>query len=205
MKNVAQHVQHLREKGFSLLELMVAIVIIGILGAVLAPSLGGSRQGAAAQNLLRTSQKMAENWSMISQSCGTTTDVTSSPVTGSSAANTLALLLGGNGAGTGQYSVPAGYTTCYTASGVLPLTDSGQYDSTATAWKVTGFVPTLTWATGYFKTAYAAVPDALVLLVRQQYDPSLGALAASDATHPVVQYSVAASGTRTMTIIRPIN
>lgn len=193
------------QAGFTLIELVVVVSILGFLVAIVAPSLSNSTDGAKAQSLLRVSQKLADNWMLISSSCGTTGDVANSPVTGSSAANTLLLLLGGNGVGTGQYSVPAAYTACYTSASILALADSAQYDTGTSAWQVTGYVPTLSWTSGVFKTAYASVPDSLALAVVKKYNPGLAALAASDATHPVAQYSVAASGTRTLTILRPIS
>jgi hypothetical protein len=50
--------------------------------------------------------------------------------------------------------------------------------------------------------SYAGVPDAIVFVMAQKFNPGLAVLAASDATSPALQYSVAASGLRTVTIIK---
>lgn len=192
-----------RDAGFTLIELVVVVAVLGLLIAMVAPNVAGSRDGATGAMLDRFSQKLTENWTILSQTCGTTTDVANSPVTGSSAENTLKLLLGGQTTTAGGYDVPAAYDICYAQSKVLPLTDSAQWDGTN--WKVAGFVPSLAWSSGSLKTSYASVPDALVLNIAQKYDPSLAMLNPSESAHPVVQYSTVTSGARTLTIIRPIN
>jgi len=189
--------------GFTLIELVVVVAVIGLLIAMVAPNVAGSRDGATAALLDRFSQKVTENWTILSQTCGTTTDVANSPTTGNSAANTVKLLLGGTTTTAGGYDVPAAYDICYAQSKVLPLTDSAQWDGTN--WKVAGFVPSLAWSAGFLKLSYASVPDSLVLSIVQKYNPSKASLDASETAHPVVQYSTVTSGARTLTIIRPIN
>lgn len=191
------------EKGFTLIELVVVVAVIGLLIALVAPNVAGSRDGATGKTLTRLSQKMTDNWTIINQTCGTTTDVANSPVTGSDATNTLKLLLGGTNTAAGGYDVPAAYDACYSQAKVLPLTDSAQWSGSA--WTVAGFAPTVTWSTGMMKVTFASVPDSLVLNVAQQYNPSLASLAASETAHPVVQYGEATGGARSLTIIRPIN
>lgn len=192
-----------KQRGFNLVELGVVLFVVGVLALIAAPGLIGVRLASKAQLMLRVPQKLTDHWAELANKCGTTADVANSPVTGNSAANTLKLLFGGQTAASGGYDVPAAYDNCYAQANVSPLADSAEWDGTN--WTVSGYTPTLSWSTGWLKTTYASVPDELVLAVAQKHNPALSALAASDTSHPVVQYGTATGGARSVTILRPIN
>lgn len=184
-------------KGFTLIELIVVVVVVGILSAVFAPTVLGSKDGADSMKLLRMSQSATNNWMMIAQACGTTSDTASSPVP--AAGKTVADVLFG-----GSSNVAAAYQTCYGQSHVLPLTELGQPKSGG-GWNVSGYTTTFAGGgTAPMQTVIATVPDSLVLTMAQKYTPTLSSLAASDTTSSVVQYSTATAGTRTVTLLRQV-
>jgi len=198
MKQAKNFLRRSVQRGFTLLELVIVVAIIGVLIALVAPNVTGSKDGANAQLLTKTAQDIANNWMLIAQSCGTTTDAAASPVMATG--KTVADVIFG-----GVANVAAAYTTCYNQSKVLPMVDVGQPVSGG-GWKVAGYTTTITGGgTQSLQIKYSGVPDALVLLMAQKYNPSLSALAASDTTSPVVQYSTATNGVRDVTVLRMVN
>lgn len=187
-----------KQGGFTLIEMMVVMVILGILYKLIAPSIIGSTDGATALQLPDAAGKIATNLSMVSQQCGTSTTVTGNVLP--AAGKTLSDVLFG-----GSANVAAAYTNCYTQSRVLPLAEIGAATATAGVYAVAGFNVSLAGGgTAPLGITFAGVPDALVLIVAQKYTPTLTALAASDSTSPVVRYGTATAGARDITILKQI-
>jgi hypothetical protein len=135
---------------------------------------------------------------LIAQSCGTTTDATQSPVMASGKKPEDVLFGGAD-------NVADAYKACYNQSKVLAMTDVG-HPAPSGGWQVANYGVTITGGgTQALKVNYASVPDPLVLLMAQKYNPSLSELAASDTTSPVVQYSTDKAGTRDVTVLRQVN
>lgn len=203
--------KRLRQKGSILLELFVGVIIIGIMYMITSGSLSGGTDKANATAMVRMAQKLGDNWSLIAQNCGTTTDPANSPVSGNNASNALNLLIGGNtNTATGGFVVPTAYVGCFQQSKVLPMTDSAQWDAGNSKWRVSGYEPTISRATtagqNYFQIQYAAVPTDLALMIVKNFVPSITTLdAAANTSYAAVHYGAEASGVRTVTIRRPVN
>lgn len=184
--------------GFTLIELVVVVAILGVLIAVIAPNLVGSKDGANAQLLLRTASNVSVNWSLINQSCATPTTISGSLIPASS--KTVSDVIFG-----GSANVATAYTNCYAQSKVLALTDISQPSGSAGVYNVAGYSVSLAGGgTSPLQIIYAAVPDTLVLLMAQKYNPSLTALLSSDGSSAVIQYGTPTAGSRTVTIIKQI-
>ena len=187
------------QRGFTLLELVVVVAVVGVLISIFAPNLVSSKEGANAQLLLRVPSQMAQNWMLINQACGTSSAVSGSPLTNTG--KTVSDILFG-----GSANVAAAYTNCYAQSKVLPLTEVAQPSGSSGIYNVGGYTVTLTGGgTSPLSIAYATVPDSLALLMAQKYNPTLATLAASDNTSAVLQYSTATAGTRTVSVLKAIN
>jgi len=185
-------------RGFTLIELVIVVAIVGVLISIIAPNLIGSKDGANAQLMLKTSQSVAQNWSLINQACGTSSAVSGSVLP--AATKTVSDVIF-----TGSANVAAAYATCYAQSKVMALAEVSQPGASAGTYNVAGYAVSLSGGgSSTLQVQYAAVPDSLVLLMAQKYNPTLATLAASDATSPVLQYGTATGGVRTVTILRPI-
>ena len=183
------------QKGFTLVELVVVVVIVGILGAVLVGAIRGSTDGAKATAMTTASEKISNVLNVVAQACGVSSAVTGNALP--AATKTLSDVIFG-----GSANVAAAYQPCYNSSSAKALTEQSQVVG-AGVYSVQGFNVSLAGGgSAPLQVSFAAVPDAIALLVAQRYNNTLTTLAASDTTGAAVQYSTATGGTRTVTIIK---
>lgn len=187
------------QAGFTIIELMIVVAIIGILIVIFAPKLFGSKEASTAMMLDSSSTSIAGNISMMATACGTTTAVGSSTIPASG--KTMADVVFG-----GANYVSASSQACYNQAHVIAMSKVAQPDG-AGGWQIKGYNVTLTGGgtnTLGIGTVISNVPDEIVLMLAQKYSPQLTALAASDTTSTNVQYGASNNGVRTVTIYNQV-
>lgn len=117
MKTVKK--DHRSEAGFTLAEMVIVVMIIGILGTIIASQFRGSISNTArAQALYGTTQKMAQNWGTFTQTFGFPTKPTDDNLIVKSGNNALDILF------EGRDFVEDDYRSSYDNSGLKPLADA---------------------------------------------------------------------------------
>lgn len=184
------------QQGFTLVEMIVVVAIIGVLASFMIPAFKDMDNPAKAQAMLSTSERFAQNWRQIAKACAVSSAVASNPIPATG--KTVSDVVFG-----GRTNVATAYQNCYDQSQVKPLAEAAEPSGTAGTYNVNGYALTPTGGgTAPLQLALAAVPDELTLLMAQKYNRSLSALAASDSASPIVQYSTVTSGARTVTVIK---
>ena len=197
------------KKGFTLIELAIVGIFLGLL-ALFAIAMFGSNATTAtkAKGLYEAATKTADNWAVLSQSCGLTSNVKETDLTGgndTTGANNLSLLLG-----TSAKPVAKAYEACYAASGIRPL--SGTSKGAPGEETVYEFPMTVSAssASGSMGISYANVAPEVALAMYQAYSSAPKASIATtmpptaDDTDPQLRFSAPVDGKYTVTIMRAL-
>lgn len=183
-----------KQRGFTLFELMIAIVIIAVLTILFVRAMNGNTDGPRAAMLIKTASSITQNFGQVARTCGVSYTVSGNPVP---AAGKTALDV----VFEGDTAVSSAYQACYYESSVRALRETA--NRSGSAWKIEEYPVQLTGGgpRTKFNVIYQQVPDEVALAMAQKYNTNLTALAASDTTSDVVRYSAASGGTRTVTVI----
>lgn len=203
MRNFRKTVQ----KGFTLIELVVVVAIIGVLILLVVPNIAGSRDASVASLLLRTAQNAGDNWWLLNQECGTTTripdDNFTHPVTGEMGAEDV--VFGGR-----RYTTEWG-SICYERAKIRPLADAGQSLGDS-SWAVGNYGVSFSGGVSSpIYVTYFNVPDNIVRIMAQKYNPTLSALndegsSEGGGDYGVLQYDGSSpSESRNVTVVRYTN
>ena len=192
------------QRGFTLLEVAIVVLMIGIIAAIITPKLLSSTDNAKALAYVTNAQTMAENWRMLNESCGTSNLIESSTITTNPGpAGAVQLIVDGTGLDTTDYQV------CFNNANVRSLHDSIQ-GSPSAGYTMNNSLITLSDATingiPMVGVQYNNVTDNIVLIDYQKLSSVSGAAQATslpssaDSTDPKIQFSSDNGGTRTMTL-----
>lgn len=208
MKAIRRHLRTAKaavQKGFTLIELAVVGLFLGLL-AVFAISQfsGAATDNTKAVAMFEASQKLSDNWAMLAQSCGVSSNVTTTVVGSGAAATTagknLSMLLG-------TAPASATYTSCYNSSGIRPL--AGLATGAAGAEKFEGATIELTSVDARnMGVVFKGVPSNVFEAVFLKYSGSttlpLATAAAAASASVRFGYTAESGGTRDVTFVRPL-
>lgn len=198
------------QKGFTLIELAIVGLFLGLLAVFAITQFSGSAtDNTRANGLFEATTKMGDNWALVAQQCGVSSDITATVVSAGTAATTqgknLSMLLGNVGA-------VAAYQSCVASSGIRPL--NGLSTGVQGSEAIQSYPVALGTATVNGRTAvtatYSGVPENIVLALYNKYSSVSGASTATalpataDTTDNQIRFTVATSGKRDLTIVRPL-
>lgn len=184
------------QQGFTLVEMIVVVAIIGVLAGFLVPAFKDMDNPSKAQAMLSTAERAAQIWRQVTKACAVSSTIASNPIP--DAGKTVSDVIFG-----GSANVASGYTTCYAQAQVKPLAEAAEPSGSAGVYNVNGYAATFAGGgTSALQVGYTAVADEIVLLMSQKYNHGLSALAASDSSAAVVQYGTATAGARNVTIFK---
>lgn len=187
----------IKAKGFTLIEVMVVVAVLGTLVAFLAPSLMGQTDKPKANNMIKVADAARTALTQYNAYCGTPVTVTGNAII--LAGKTIEdVIFGGSPNIATAYLSPN--NTCVDKSGVRALDRLGK--KTATGYSVENYAATFTDITGgYTGTVYQKVPDTILteLLATVVSNPTINP--AGDSTGTRIRYSAPTSGLYTVTVL----
>lgn len=195
------HIRHPR--GFSLMELVAVVMVIGILGALAVPTVVGVVDKASAQKIYTVSQKFAETHSLMTQTFKTSKVATATGIPNTNN-NMLDVLIHG------RSMVAAAFMTKYEIAGISPLTTSvvttiqPTSGSNPGAYELEGYPVTFSTPNAY--TAHvvlSAVPSRIIKLLWASHSNAAFDESATVTAGPV-QHTAVSTGLHTLTLEFPI-
>lgn len=215
MNSIRQRLKALRrsaQRGFTLIELAIVGLFLGLLAIFAITQFSGSATDTTKANgLFEATTKIADNWSLIAQTCGISNDITAIDLTtgaasATAAANNLDVILGVT------VPAPGAMQTCFNSSGVRPL--NGVSTGTAGVETVQGYAVTAGTLSANGRNALKItygnatkyLPDTLILPLFNKYSSVTNASstttlpAAADTSDKAIQFG--ASGARNLLLIK---
>lgn len=173
------------QRGFTLIELVVVVAILGTIIMVLAPSVTGTQTGSKATLISRVVDATAQNWQLLANQAGLTTAISNNAIAATPSSTGVAEVLY-----SGSSRVSSTYAAAYAASGIKALdtmvTPSG---STYLLAGTTNIQITLTGGgTAPLAIAFSNVPSEIALNLVQRIAPTTTALATTSTTVGTITY-----------------
>lgn len=172
-------------RGFTLIELVVVVAIVGGLILILAPSVTGNQTGPKAALISRVVEASAANWQLLANQAGVTTAISSNAVAATPSATGVAEVIF-----QGASKVSSTYTSAYTSSGIKPLDTMVTYNGTNFVLSgTTNIQVTLAGGgTSPMQIAFSNVPSEIALHLIQKIAPATTALATTSTTVGNITY-----------------
>ena len=195
VKRKEKHSIFLNQKGFTLPEILMVMVIIGLLGLVATNSLKGAIPTSKAVTAENSCEKSLDNWILLCEQIGIAIEPSDSNPAIDTNKSALDILYEGGD------SLAADYEDGYKYSNVA-LLDRIAVKSGST-WKISGFVAAMNYdsSAGELSLSLAKVPTELVKRTWTKrmsgtFDPNTASTTGS------VRYTANSGGTHTLTFVR---
>lgn len=218
-----QAVRRSAQKGFTLIELAIVGLFLGLLAIFAISQFSGSATATTrANSIFEATTKIADNWAMVSQACGISSDITIASLASATGATTTS---GTAATATANLDVLLGvtppgtyYQSCYNSAGIRPL------NGVATGGAGGELIQKLPVTIGLLQvngknavgitygaantSAAVTVTDDLILPLYNKYSSTVGASTVSampvtgESADNTIRFSVVAN--RTMTIVKSL-
>ena len=192
-----------RQRGFTLVEMVIVVIVLGILAIVAMNSLGNTQGNAQAKALFDAAQKTNNAWMVLRQAGGIPADPTDANPAIQANNTALDVLM------EGETFLETSYQSAYEAAGIAPLSDMATITTapvagtSAGAYEVNGFDYDMALSAGGDKMLYT-LADVPTEIVKVMWEPNMtaafDATADTTGTGDKIQHTTATGGVHDLTI-----